>query len=355
MAEIVLNNGRVISDYGKPYIIAELGSNHNGDMKIARDLILRAKECGADCVKFQSWSKETIFSRKVYDDNYFLADDYRNRTDYTLEEIVEEFSISEKELLDMAQICKEVGIDFSSSPFSKREVDFLVDECHAPFVKIASMDLNNYPFLDYVAKKGAPVVLATGLSELWEVAKAVKMIEDAGNNQIILLHCISVYPPRFEDINLNNIIGLRSMFPDYPIGFSDHSIGVEIPAAAAALGSCIIEKHFTLDKDMFGWDHKISADPSELKELVDSADHIYKALGSTKRVVNNDEIKKRDAFRRSIVAAGNLKAGDVITYDDIDFKRPGTGITPGEVQNIVGRTLKRDVAFDQMISLEDLV
>lgn len=355
MGTIKLENGKVISDYGKPYIIAELGSNHNGNMDLAKEMIHKAKECGADCVKFQSWTKDTIFSKKVYQDNYFLQDDYRNRTDYTLEEIVDEFSISEDQLYQMAQICKEVGIDFSSSPFSEREVDHLVDTCHAPFVKIASMDLNNYPFLEYVAKKNVPVVLATGLSDLWEIAKAVKTIEDAGNHKIILLHCISVYPPKFADIHLNNILSLRMMYPDYPIGFSDHSLGVEIPTAAAALGACMIEKHFTLDKEMFGWDHKISADPQELKALVEAAHHVQEALGSTKKTVNTDEMIKRDAFRRSIVAARDLPAGTVLTREDIDFKRPGTGITPGEAENLIGRTLKRDVAYDKMFEKEDLV
>lgn len=355
MAEITLQNGRVISDYGKPYVIAELGSNHNGDMELARKLIEEAKKAGADCVKFQSWSKDTIFSKKVYEDNYFLKDDYRNRTDYTLEEIVDEFSISEQELLEMAEICRRVGIDFSSSPFSKREVDFLVDECKAPFVKIASMDLNNYPFLRYVAGKNVPIVLATGLSELWEIDQAVRTIEEAGNHQIILLHCISVYPPKFTDIHLNNIHTLRNTYPDYPIGFSDHSLGVEIPTAAVALGSCIIEKHFTLDKEMFGWDHKISADPTELRALVDAAEHVYLAMGSTRRTVNEDELIKREAFRRSIVATKDLPAGTVLTEEDLDFKRPGTGITPGEVERLIGRTLKRPVAYDQMLSWEDMV
>lgn len=355
MAEIKLRNGHVISDYGKPYIIAELGSNHNGDMELARRLIEEAKKAGADCVKFQSWTKDTIFSKKVYADNYFLKDDYRNRTDYTLEEIVDEFSISEQELLEMAKICHQVGIDFSSSPFSKREVDFLVDECDAPFVKIASMDLNNYPFLRYVAGKKVPVVLATGLSELWEIDKAVRTIEEAGNNQIILLHCISVYPPKFTDIHLNNIHTLRNAYPNYPVGFSDHSLGVEIPTAAVALGSCIIEKHFTLDKDMFGWDHKISADPTELKALVEAAEHVYLAMGSTRRTVNEDELIKREAFRRSIVAARDLPEGKILEEEDLDFKRPGTGITPGEIENLIGRTLKRAVSYDQMLSWEDMI
>ena len=355
MAKLELDNGTVIQDYAKPYVIAELGSNHNGDMGLAKKLILQAKACGCDCVKFQSWTKDTIFSKKVYEDNYFLQDDYRNRDDYTLQEIVDEFSISEKQLYEMSELCQEIGIDFSSSPFSKKEVDFLADTCKVPFIKVASMDLDNYPFLRYIARKNIPIILATGLSSMSEVARAVESIENEGNNKIFLLHCISVYPPKFEDINLNNILTLRTMFPDYPIGFSDHSLGIEIPTAATALGASIIEKHFTLDKDMFGWDHKISADPKEMKQLTEACHHVQLALGSTKRIVNKDEIEKRLAFRRSIVAARELSAGMVLNESDLTLKRPGTGMPPVKLFDIVGRKLARNVEYDKIIEREDLL
>lgn len=355
MAKLRLRNGTYISDYGKPYIIAELGSNHNGDMELAKRMIDEAKAAGCSCVKFQSWSKDTIFSKKVYEDNYFLNDDYRNRADYTLEEIVDVFSVSETELYSMYEYCKQIEIDFTSTPFSKREVDFLVEQCDVPFVKIASMDLNNYPFLRYVARKGVPIVLATGLSDAAEIDRAVRIIEGEGNREICLLHCISIYPPKFEDINLNNLIGLRTMFPDYPVGFSDHSLGVEIPSAAVALGACIIEKHFTLDKEMFGWDHKISADPDEMRVLVQCANNINQALGTTRRVVCDEEIARRDAFRRSIVAARDLKKGTVLTEDDLDLKRPGTGLPPERLDWLIGKVLNNDVAYDELLKEEDIL
>ncbi|MEA5143327.1 MAG: N-acetylneuraminate synthase family protein [Oscillibacter sp.] len=353
MGKITLNNGREISDYGKPYIIAELGANHNGDMELARELIRKAKEAGCDCVKFQSWTKNTVFSKKVYEENHFLNDDYRNRTDYTLKEIVDKFSVSDNELYSMAQYCREIGIDFSSTPFSKHEVDFLADTCHTSFIKVASMDLNNYPFLRYIARKQLPVVLSTGLSTDYEVAKAVETIEREGNRQIVLLHCISIYPPAFEDINLQNIVGLRYMYPEYPIGFSDHSLGVEIPTAAVALGACVIEKHFTLDKGMFGWDHKISADPEEMCQLVQTARNVHLSLGSTRRIVSKAEYERRDAFRRSIVAARDLEAGHVLTEEDLDLKRPGTGIAPEKLDDLLGRKLTRAVSYDEMLTRED--
>ncbi len=183
--KIKVTTKKEVYNFCEPYIIAEIGSNHNGDMALAKELIVKAKEAGADCVKFQSWSKETIFSKKVYDEHYFLSDDYRNRKDHTLESIVEKFSISEQELLDMKKIADEVGIDISSTPFSKKEVDFLVDKLKSPFIKIASMDLNNYPFLKYVASKKRPIIISTGLSTLSEIDKAIALAKKV--NGIVFL------------------------------------------------------------------------------------------------------------------------------------------------------------------------
>src|SRR5690606_11888881 len=191
--------------------------------------------------------------------------DYRNRTDHTLESIVEEYSISEEELLQMKKYADEIGIDCTSTPFSKKEVDFLVDVLDSPFIKVASMDLNNYPFLQYIASKARPMVLSTGLSELYEIDKAIRTIENAGNLNIVILHCISIYPPKDEQVNLNNIDTLRTIYPKYPIGFSDHTLGTSIPLASTVKGVCLIEKHFTLDKNMEGWDHKVSANPEEMQ------------------------------------------------------------------------------------------
>lgn len=351
--KIKLTENKEVNNFCEPYIIAELGSNHNGDMDLAKKLISSAKEAGADCVKFQSWSKETVFSRKVYEDNYFLKDDYRNRTDYTIEEIVEKFAISELELLDMKKFSDELGIDCTSTPFSKKEVDFLVGVLKTPFIKVASMDLNNYPFLEYIARKNRPVVLSTGLSELYEIDKAVRTIENAGNRQIVILHCVANYPPKDEDVNLNNIESLQKLYP-YPVGFSDHTIGFSVPIASVVKGACIIEKHFTLDKKMFGWDHKISASPDELKVICSETKKVHKALGSFSFRCEEDEEKKA-AFRRSIVAARAIMAGEVIQESDIDFKRPGTGIAPAESIYVIGRKANKDIGADELIRWKDLI
>jgi N-acetylneuraminate synthase len=352
--KVQLTAKKEVFNYCKPYVIAELGSNHNGDMALAKKLIIEAKEAGADCVKFQSWSKETIFARQKYEDNYFIADDYRGRTDYTLEEIVDAYSISEEELLEMKKFADELGIDCTSTPFSKKEADFLVNKLESPFIKVASMDLNNYPFLEYLAKKGKPIVISTGLSELYEIDKAVKTIENAGNNQIVILHCVATYPPEDKDVNLNNIKTLMATYPGYPVGFSDHTLGTAIPLAAVALGACLIEKHFTLDKNMEGWDHKVSATKGEMKEIVDNAKRVSEALGSFRITAVESDEKKRE-FRRSIVLAREMKKGEVIGFGDIDYKRPGGAFDPAMTEFVVGRTVNKDLKFDHILTKEDIV
>lgn len=354
MKQVQLTPGKSVYNYCEPYVIAELGSNHNGDMDLARKLIIAAKEAGAHCVKFQSWSKDSIFSKKTYEDNYFIADDYRNRTDHTLESIVDAYSISEEELLEMKKFADELGIDCASTPFSKKEVDFLVDVMKAPYIKVASMDLNNYPFLDYIARKGKPVVISTGLSELYEIDKAIRTIEEAGNRQIVILHCVSIYPPKNEDVHLNNIDTLRTLYPYYPIGFSDHTLGFEVPLASVVKGACIIEKHFTLDKNMEGWDHKVSATPEEMKIIVEGSKKINQSLGST-RVVVSEAPDRRESFRRSIVTTRQIKAGEVIRREDLDFKRPGTGLAPEHLDFVVGRVAKTDMPEDKPVSKDQLV
>ena len=352
--KIQLTNKKTIFNYCKPYVIAELGSNHNGDMKLAKKLILAAKQLGADCVKFQSWSKDTLFSKKKYEDNYFVADDYRNRTDYTLEEIVDAYSISEDELLEMKKFSNEVGIDCTSTPFSKKEVDFLVDKLESPFIKVASMDLNNYPYLQYVAKKGKPIVLSTGLSELYEIDRAIKTIEKEGNKQIVILHCVATYPPADIDLNLNNINTFKTAYPEYPIGFSDHTKGAAITFASIALGVCLVEKHFTLDKNMEGWDHKMSASVDEMKDIIENAPRISEAMGSfTIKATESDE-KKRE-FRRSIIIVREMKKGEVIKYDNIDYKRPAGGFDPEMTEFIVGRTVNKDLKYDHILTKDDII
>lgn len=340
-----------IIEYEKPYIIAEIGSNHNGDMKLAKEMIDAAKKCGADCVKFQSWSKDTIFSEKTYQDNFFLKDDYRNRTDYTLKEIVDKYSIDRADHYLLKEYCDSIKIDFNSTPFSVNELNLLVDELNVPFIKVASMDLNNAPFLSEIAKKKKPVVISTGLGSMTDVCEAMDCLKENGCKEIILLHCVSIYPPEDSLVNLNNMDMYRQTF-GCKVGYSDHTIGTVAPILAMGKGACIIEKHFTTDKNMVGWDHKISADPTELKTICDASKIAHLMLGSyQKKVVESEE--RRNAFRRSIVAARHIKAGETITLSDLDFKRPGIGLEPKYASVLVGRKASRDIKYDQIISPAD--
>lgn len=351
MREISLTKSIKVSNYSKPYIIAEIGSNHNGDMELARRIIDKAKECGADAVKFQSFDNKSLISKSEYAANTHY-DDSPKKHFGSLEEMVEKYYLRKEQHIELKEYCNKIDIDFCSTPFSYDEVE-LLESLEVPFYKVASMDINNFPLLEYIAKKGKAVVLSTGMASLKEISAAVEIIENTGNSNIILLHCISIYPPKHEDINLKNITMLQKAFP-YPVGFSDHSIGISIPLASVALGSCIIEKHFTLDKDLPGWDHEISADPEEMKQIVQEAKNVHLALGSFNRIVSSDELEKRKKFRRSLVVNKDLKAGDVLTEKDILWKRPGTGISPDEIKYVVGRKLNKDKSFDELINWEDL-
>jgi len=342
MAKILLKDGKSIEDFSIPYIVAEVNSSHYGNIETARKMINAAKEAGCDCVKFQSWSLESLYSKTYYDKNPITK------------RIVSKFSLNQDELLEMANYCKEIGIDFSSTPYSEPEVDFLVERCEVPFIKIASMEINNYDFLEYIAKKGLPIVLSTGMSEIEEVKKAVEIIETAGNSQIVLLHCISIYPADPKTINLNNIPMLRELFPNYPIGFSDHTLGCEISCAATALGTALIEKHLTLDKTKMGMDNNMAIEPEEMKTLVDNCHNVQFAIGSRERIVREDERAQKLKMGRSVIALRDLEAGTVLTREMLGVKRPGDGISPDQIPSLIGKKLINVVAADCLINKEDI-
>jgi len=350
MKTVLLQNGTELKNFGKPFIIAEIGSNHNGDMLLAKRIIDSAKSCGCDAVKFQSFNDKSLICKAEYKANTKYNDSPKKHFG-SLEEMVKKYYLREEQHYELKEYCDKIGIIFSSSPFSKEEVDLLV-KLEVPFLKVASMDINNYPLLRYMASTGKPIILSTGMATLAEIDNAIHIIEKEGNTQIVILHCISIYPPAYEDINLRNITMLQQTFP-YPVGFSDHSIGTHIPLAAITLGSCVIEKHFTIDKEMPGWDHEISADPIELRTIVEQSKQVNNSLGSFHRLVSAAEEIKKLKFRRSIVAACNLTAGQIIGKDDIISKRPGTGLSADLVDYIVGRTLKSDIEFDSILKWED--
>jgi len=334
--------GRWVGPGEEPYIIAEIGSNHNGDIQLAKRLIDAAKSCGADAVKFQSWSKSSLYSKAEYRRKPHLADQ------------IERYQLTQEQHCELTVYCQEEGITFLSSCFSPEEVDML-DSLGVPGFKIASMDVNYLSLLEYIASKGKPVILSTGMATLGEIERALSVLRNGGAGPIALFHCISIYPPpSYEIINLRNITTLQQAF-DVPVGFSDHTLGVAIPLTAIALGACIIEKHFTLNKNMEGWDHAISADPSELEIIVREGRNISAALGSTARTVSEAEIEKRQALRRRIVIKRDMRKGERLLLEDLDFKRPGTGIRPDEIAYVVGRSLARDVMAEEELEWSDLV
>lgn len=341
MAAITLNNGHVVSDYGVPYFIAEVNSSHNGNLERAKEMISAAKQAGADCVKFQSWTADTLYSKSYYDANPIAK------------RMVTRFSMSPEDLRECAAYCAELGVGFSSTPYSKAEVDFLA-ELNVPFIKVASMDLNNYPYLEYIAKKQMPIILSTGMADMEEIEKAVQTIATTGNDKLCLLHCVSIYPPDNSIINLNQISALREKFPRYPIGYSDHSLGVEVPSAAIALGAGVIEKHFTLDKSKMGWDNGMAMEPDEFAKLVECCKNVQTAMGSKERIVPEAELKQRANMRRSIIAASDLPKGKVLEFADMDAKRPGTGLPPEMMARLVGKRLTSDIEKDTLINAEDI-
>lgn len=342
MSRCVFSNGTVVSDYGRPYIVAEVNSSHNGSMETARRMIDAAAEAGCDCVKFQSWSTSSLYSKTYYRQNPIA------------ERFVNKFSLSPGQLKELCGYCREKGVDFSSTPYSEAEVDFLVEECKVPFIKIASMEINHPKFLRYIGEKRIPIVLSTGMSDMAEIERAVRILGDAGVAQMVLLHCVSIYPTVLKAVNLNNIIGLREKFGKYPIGFSDHTEGDAAAVAATALGAALIEKHLTLDRAKVGMDNGMATEPDALRAMVSKCRDIQIALGSRERVVQAEELAQRRNMRRSIIAQRDIPKGKIITEEDLYAKRPGTEFAPDRIGELLGKIAVRDIEADTLIVPEDL-
>ena len=342
MSECIFRDGTVISDYGRPYIVAEVNSSHRGDVEVARQMIDAAVDIGCDCVKFQSWSVESLYSSTYYDTNPIAK------------RFIKKFALSPEQLKDLSIYCHSKGISFSSTPYSEEEVDFLVEDCNVPYIKIASMELNNPKFLEYIGKKHVPIVLSTGMSTMKEIEEAVQVLHNSwGGVKIVILHCVSIYPTQMQYVNLNNILGLRERF-QCPIGFSDHTEGDSASIAAVALGAGLIEKHLTLDRSKVGIDNGMATEVPEFKAMVAKCRNIQIAMGGKERILTEEEIEQRKNMRRSIIALRNITAGEVIKEVDLSAKRPGTGFAPNRVNEIVGKKAVRDIMADTVILPEDI-
>jgi N-acetylneuraminate synthase len=322
--------------------VAELNTSHFGDVDIARDMIRQAKAAGCDCVKFQSWSAETLYCEGYYKGNAIAK------------RFVKKFALDNAALQALSRYATELGIDFSSTPYSIEEARFLVEECDVPFVKIASMELDNLPYLTELGNLGVPLVLSTGMGSSAEIIRAVQTIEATGNRQLIVLHCTSVYPSTPEIIRLQNISGLRTEFPQYPIGYSDHSVGVEIPAASVALGACLIEKHFTLDSRRIGMDNQMATEPAEMQSMVRACHNVHAAIGGTSRLLCVQEQEQIPKMRRSMVSIQDLPVGTVLAPEHIAFMRPGSGISPADYERYIGRTVLIAIEGGSIIAPEAL-
>jgi N-acetylneuraminate synthase len=254
----------------------------------------------------------------------------------------------------LSDYATELGVDFSSTPYSVDEARFLVEHCNVPFLKIASMELNNLPYLAALGDLKVPLVLSTGMGTSAEIIRAVNSIQATGNQQLAILHCTSVYPSEPEIIRLQNITGLRNEFPRYPIGYSDHSIGVEIPAAAIALGACLIEKHFTLDSKRIGMDNQMATEPAEMQAMVRACHNVHAAMGGSARLLSAKEQEQIPKMRRSMVSAQDLAVGMVLVPEHIEFKRPGTGVPPSDYESYINRTVTKHIAKGNIIFPDDL-
>lgn len=335
---------------GEPcFIIAEAGSNHNRDFKQALRLIDVAVESGADAVKFQTYSAETIYSKKTPMASYLKNKNLVEEGE-TLWDIIKRIEIPREWHKGLNNYCNKKGIMFLSTPFDIKAVDEL-EEVDMKAYKIASFEITHLPLLEYVSKTGKPIILSTGMANLSDIETALEVIYKHGNNQVVLLHCAINYPPRYEDLNLRAMETMRQAF-QLPVGFSDHTLGITSDIAAVALGACVIEKHLTLDRTLPGPDHPFALEPDELKAMVDSIRNTEKALGSPIKKHTEAEKELYRIGRRSLVAACNIPKGTIITKDMIDVKRPGYGIPTKMIDVVIGKMAKVDIEEDDIITWE---
>lgn len=330
----------------KVVIIAEAGVNHNGSLEIAKKLVRTAKDCGVDYVKFQTFKSEKLVSKNTEKASYQKENTHSNESQLSM---LKSLELTDKEFYKLKEYCDSLEIKFLSTPFDMDSIDFL-DELGMEVFKIPSGEINNLPYLEKIASKKKTIILSTGMSTLDEVSTAINILNKKGCSKISLLHCTTEYPAPLEDVNLNAMLTMKHEF-NLPVGYSDHTQGIEVSLAAVALGACIIEKHFTLDKTMPGPDHKASLEPNELKELVQSIRKVEKTLGDGIKSPSPSELKNIPIARRSIVALCNIKAGEEFTEQNIICKRPGTGISPMNWYNVLGHKAKKDFFEDELIEL----
>ena len=330
----------------KVYIIAEAGVNHNGSLDIAKKLVDEAKKSGADCIKFQTFIAENIISKNAKQAKYQTKNIGKEQSQL---EMIKKLELSFEDFKQLNNYCIEKNIDFLSTAFDLESIDFL-ESLGMNTWKIPSGEITNLPYLIKIAKLKKKVILSTGMSTMQEIEDAVNIFKEYGTNDIRILHCTTQYPTLFEDVNLNAMLSIKEKF-GYDVGYSDHTKGIEVPIAAVALGATVIEKHFTLDNNMIGPDHKASLQPDELKKMVKSIRNIELSLGDGRKVVANSEKENMSIARKSIVAKKSIRKGQLLSEENITVKRPGDGISPMRWFDILGTVAIRDFEEDELIQI----
>lgn len=328
------------------FIIAEAGVNHNGSLELAKKLAEQAKLAGADYVKYQTFQPVNMVSK--------FADkaDYQKKTTDAGQsqlEMLNKLMLTFEEFVELKEYCEQIGIGFLSTAFDLDSINFL-EKLEGEIWKIPSGEVTNYPYLVEIAKKHQPIILSTGMCRLEEIEETVSVLEENGAGEITLLHCTTEYPTPFTDVNLKAMCAMKEHF-HRAVGYSDHTKGIEVPIAAVAMGATVIEKHFTLDRTMEGPDHKASLEPDELKQMVDSIRNIELALGTGVKEPAESEKKNIEVARKSIVANRAIKAGEILTEENITTKRPGNGISPMRWKEVLGTVAVKDFEEDEFIEL----
>lgn len=331
------------------FVIAEAGVNHNGSLEAARRMVAVAVQAGANAVKFQTFKAEHIAGPTAPKADYQLntSNPFESQRD-----MLRRLELSPEAHRELVDSCRQSGILFMSSPFDEESADFLAG-LGVPAFKIPSGEITNLRFLSHVARKGKPIIVSTGMSSLEEVECAVRTVEEADNDKLILLHCVSNYPADPSETNLRAMQTMRATF-HVPVGYSDHTMGITVTLAAVALGACVIEKHFTLDRNLPGPDHQASLEPEELAALVRGVRTVEKALGDGRKEPAASEANTAAVARRSLVAARNIPAGSTLTEELIAIKRPGTGLPPAMLSQLLGRVAVKNIPADTLLSLEML-
>jgi len=327
-------------------VVAEIGVNHNGDLDLAVEMIRTAAECGADVVKFQSFHSKSLVTQTAPRAGYQVKNMGGEQSQLAM---LSSLELPAGAMAHLMGVCEECGVGFLSTPFDKESLDELLG-LGVMSVKVASGDVTNVPLLRAVGSAGKRVILSTGMSTLDEVGEAIAVIRKAGSGDITLLHCSSEYPAPFGDVNLRAMTTMQSAF-HLPVGYSDHTPGIEVPIGAVALGACLIEKHFTLDRSLKGPDHKASLVPTEFSKMVDGIRHMELALGDGVKRPTRSEVEGMVLVRRSIVASRQIRKGELLTEETVMAKRPGSGLSAARWDDVIGTRASRDFDEDEMIEL----